>query len=185
MIFDRSCVEIDVAALKNNISEIRRVTKPDADIMAVVKADAYGHGAYEVAKTLLDNGASGLCIATIDEAIHLRQSGITARLLILGGTDSARYADAIRYNVDLAVYDYESAKSLSDEAVRLGGKCNIHVKLDTGMGRIGFFADGSSTDEIEMICKLPGLVPYGIFSHFAVADTDDDEYTKLQFDRFI
>ena len=178
MIFDRSCVEIDIAALKNNISEIRRVTNKNADIMAVVKADAYGHGAYEVAKTLLDNGASGLCI-------HLRQSGITARLLILGGTDSARYADAIRYNVDLAVYDYDSAKSLSDEAVRLGGKCNIHVKLDTGMGRIGFFADGSSTEEIEMICKLPGLVPYGIFSHFAVADTDDDEYTRLQFDRFM
>ena len=185
MIFDRSCVEIDVAALRNNISEIRRVTNSNADIMAVVKADAYGHGAYEVAKTLLDNGASGLCIATIDEAIHLRISGITARLLILGGTDSARYADAIRYNVDLAVYDYESAKSLSDEAVRLGGKCNIHVKLDTGMGRIGFFADGSSTEEIVRICQLPGLVPYGIFSHFAVADTDDDDYTRLQFDRFM
>ncbi len=185
VIFDRSCVQIDLGAIKNNICEIRRVTKPDADIMAVVKADAYGHGAYEIAKTLLENGATGLCLATIDEAIHLRQSGITARLLILSGTDIARYADAIRYNVDLAVYDIESAKMLSDVALRLNSKCNIHVKLDTGMGRIGFPTDGSSTEEIEKICELPGLVPYGIFSHFAVADTPDDDYTRRQFDFFM
>lgn len=184
-IFDRSCVEIDLEALKNNIREIRRVTSPDADIMAVVKADAYGHGAFETAKVLLENGASGLCIATIDEAIHLRRSGITARLLILGGIDVARYADAVRYRVDLAIYDKESARMLSDEAVKLGGTCDIHIKLDTGMGRIGFPADGSSVDEIEEIVALPGINPYGIFSHFAMADTDDDEYTKLQFDRFM
>ena len=93
--FDRTCVEIDKSALKSNIEEIRRITRPEADIMAVVKADAYGHGAYEVAKTLLDNGADGLCIATIGEAVHLRQSGITSRLLILGGTDIVSYEDAV------------------------------------------------------------------------------------------
>lgn len=185
MIFDRSAVQIDLSAIKNNICEIRRVTNPNADIMAVVKADAYGHGAFEVAKTLLENGATGLCLATIDEAIHLRQSGITARLLILSGTDIARYADAIRYKVDLAVYDIESAKMLSTVAVRLNSKCNIHVKLDTGMGRIGFPTDGSSTDEIAEICSLPGLVPYGIFSHFAVADTPDDDYTRQQYEYFM
>ncbi len=184
-LFDRSCVEIDLSALKNNIKEIRRVTEKNADIMAVVKADAYGHGAYECARTLIENGADGLCIATVDEAIHLRQGGITARLLILGGVDVSRYADVIRYRVDMAVYDVETARLLSDEAVKLGGSCDIHIKLDTGMGRIGFPADGSQTREIAEVCRLPGLHPYGIFSHFAVADTDDDEYTRKQFDAFM
>ncbi len=185
-IFDRSCVEIDLSALKHNIREIRRITEKDADIMAVVKADAYGHGAYETAKILLENGATGLCIATMDEAVHLRRSGITARLLLLGGTDVTRYADAIRYKVDLAIFDTESAQMLSDEAVKLGGTCDIHIKLDTGMGRIGFpGTEGSSIDEIEKICSMPGLNHYGIFSHFAVADTPDDDYTRAQFDIFM
>ena len=182
--FDRTCVEIDKSALKSNIEEIRRITSPDADIMAVVKADAYGHGAYEVAKTLLDNGADGLCIATIGEAVHLRQSGITSRLLILGGTDIVSYEDAVLYNIDLAIYDKKSAEALSNEAVRQGRVCDIHIKLDTGMGRIGFPTDGSALNEIAEICSLPGINPYGIFSHFAVADTDDDEYTYKQFEAF-
>ena len=183
-LFDRSCVEIDLSALKNNIREIRRVTSPDADIMAVVKADAYGHGAIEVAKTLLDNGANGLCIATIGEAIHLRENGITSRLLILGGTDSAYYEDAVKYDVDLAIYDEQSALILSKEAQKQGKTANIHIKLDTGMGRIGFPTDGSAVDKIVEICSLPGIVPYGVFSHFAVADTDDDEYTESQYVRY-
>lgn len=182
--FDRTCVEIDKSALKSNIEEIRRITRPEADIMAVVKADAYGHGAYEVAKTLLDNGADGLCIATIGEAVHLRQSGITSRLLILGGTDIVSYEDAVLYNIDLAIYDKASAVALSNEAVRQGRVCDIHIKLDTGMGRIGFPTDGSAIDEIAGICSLPGINPYGIFSHFAVADTDDDEYTMRQYEAF-
>lgn len=183
-LFDRSCVEIDLTALKNNIREIRRVASDDADIMAVVKADAYGHGAIEVAKTLLDNGANGLCIATIGEAIQLRENGITSRLLILGGTDSAYYEDAVKYDVDLAIYDEESARILSSEATKQGKTANIHIKLDTGMGRIGFPTDGSAIDKIAEICALPGLVPYGVFSHFAVADCDDDEYTTSQYERF-
>ena len=182
--FDRTCVEIDKSALKSNIEEIRRITRPEADIMAVVKADAYGHGAYEVAKTLLDNGADGLCIATIGEAVHLRQSGITSRLLILGGTDIVSYEDAVLYNIDLAIYDKASAVALSNEAVRQGRVCDIHIKLDTGMGRIGFPTDGSAIDEIAGICSLPGINPYGIFSHFSVADTDDDEYTMRQYEAF-
>ena len=182
--FDRTCVEIDKSALKSNIREIRRITRPEADIMAVVKADAYGHGAYEVAKTLLDNGAKGLCIATIGEAIHLRQSGITSRLLILGGTDIESYEDAVLYNIDLAIYDMESALALSEEAQRQGRVCDIHIKLDTGMTRIGFPTDGSALEQIAKICRLPGINPYGVFSHFAVADTDDDEYTMQQFEVF-
>ncbi len=183
--FDRSCVKIDLGALRHNLGEIRRITKPDADIMAVVKADAYGHGAIEVARTLVENGASGLCVATIDEAVELRKQGIEARLLILGCTDPMRYDDVVRYDVDQAVYDYDSASLLSSEAVKQNKTVNIHVKLDTGMGRIGFPTDGSGTEDIARMCRLPGLVPYGVFSHFAVADTNDDDYTRAQFDVFM
>ena len=182
--FDRTCVEIDKSALKYNIEQIRRITDPKADILAVVKADAYGHGAYETAKTLLSNGADGLCIATIGEAVHLRKNGIDSRLLILGGTDIDSYEDAVAYDVDLAIYDRESAEALSREAVKQGKTCDIHIKLDTGMSRIGFPADGSATDEIVGICRLPGINPYGILSHFDVADTDDDAYTMKQFELF-
>lgn len=182
--YDRSCVEIDLDALRHNFKEIRKVTSPGAGILAVVKADAYGHGAYETAKTLLECGAAGLCLATIDEAVDLRSRGIDAPMMTLGFTDKSRYADAVRYDIEQAVYSYDIAKALSDEAVAQGKSIKVHVKLDTGMGRIGFKADGSETEEIVRSCNLPGIIPYGVFSHFAVADTGDDEYTHRQFDAF-
>jgi len=183
--FDRSCVEIDLSALRHNYSEIRKVTSPGADIMAVVKADAYGHGAVRCAKTLIDCGASYLCVATIGEAVELRKAGIDARILILGYTDPLHFPDVVKYDIDQAVYDYEAAKVLSNEAVKQKKTVRIHIKLDTGMGRLGFIADGSSTEDIKRICELPGLDHYGVFSHFAVADTEDDEYTMKQFVSFM
>ena len=184
--FSRCCVEIDLDALKNNIREIRRVTSPNADVMAVVKADAYGHGAVVAAKTLLQNGADHLCVATIDEAIELREAGIEAKILILGFTSTKRFADVVKYDIDQAVYSLEAAEILSGEAVKAGKNVNIHIKLDTGMGRIGFstLPGASSTDEIVEISKLPNIVTYGVFSHFAVADENDDDYTRAQFKRF-
>ena len=184
-IFDRSCVEIDLDALKHNFEEIKKATTPGTGILAVVKADAYGHGALEIAKTLIDGGAAGLCLATIDEAVELRKHGIEVPMMTLGFTDPSRFADAVRFDVEQAVYSYDIAKALSDEAVRKGKKIRVHIKLDTGMGRIGFKTDGSETDEIVRACTLPGIEPYGVFSHFAVADTDDDEYTRLQYERFL
>ena len=183
-VFDRSCVEIDLDALKHNFEQIRKAVKPGTGILAVVTADAYGHGALETARTLIDSGASGLCLATIDEAVELRRHGIDVPMMTLGFTDPSRFEDAVKYDVEQSVYSYEIAKSLSDEAVKQGKPCRIHIKLDTGMGRIGFKSDGSETDEIVRSCTLPGIEPYGVFSHFAVADTDDDEYTKMQFRLF-
>ncbi|HOO48801.1 MAG TPA: alanine racemase [Saccharofermentans sp.] len=183
--FNRSCVEIDLGALKNNISEIRRITSKNAQIMAVVKADAYGHGAVTVAKTLLENGADQLCVATIDEAIELRKANINSNILILGYTDPTRFADVVSYSIDQAVYDFDTAKALSDEAIKNNKKVNIHVKIDSGMGRIGIKPGPDSTQDIDRICALEGLIPYGIFSHFAVADENDDEYTLQQFDCFM
>ena len=184
-IFDRSCVEIDLDALKHNFEEIKKAVTPGTDILAVVKADAYGHGALETAKTLIDGGAAGLCLATIDEAVELRKHGITVPMMTLGFTDSSRFEDAVRYDVEQSVYSLDIAKALSDEAVKQGKTCRIHIKLDTGMGRIGFKTDGTETDDIVRACTLPGIEPYGVFSHFAAADTDDDEYTNQQFGLFM
>lgn len=184
-VFDRSCVEIDLDALKHNFEEIKKATTDGVGILAVVKADAYGHGALEIAKTLIDSGAAGLCLATIDEAVELRKHGITVPMMTLGFTDSSRFEDAVKYDVEQSVYSYEITKALSDEAVKQGKTIKIHVKLDTGMGRIGFKTDGSETEEIVKACSLPGIEPYGVFSHFAVADTDDDEYTRGQYARFM
>lgn len=183
--YDRSCVEIDLDALKHNFEEIRKATTGGAGILAVVKADAYGHGAIEIAKTLIDSGAAGLCLATIDEAVELRKHGIDVPMMTLGFTDSVRFKDAVKYDVEQSVYSYEIAKALSDEALSQGKTIKIHIKLDTGMGRIGFKTDGSETEEIVKACTLPGIEPYGVFSHFAVADTDDDDYTREQFRLFM
>ena len=184
-VFDRSCVEIDLDALSHNYNEIRRITSPEAEIMAVVKADAYGHGAVRCARTLIGCGASYLCVATIGEAIELREAGIKTPILILGYTDPLRFKDVVKYDIDQAVYDLEAAKILSKEAVAQNKTVRIHIKLDTGMGRLGFISDGSSTEDIVEICRLPGLDHYGVFSHFAVADTEDDEYTMKQFMSFM
>ena len=183
--YDRSCVEISLDALRHNFNEIRKVTDPKAGILAVVKADAYGHGAYETATTLLECGAAGLCLATIDEAVDLRRRGIKAPMMTLGFTDKSRYADAVRFDIEQAVYSYDIAKALSDEAVSQGKQIKVHIKLDTGMGRIGFATDGTGTEDIIRSLRLPGIIPYGVFSHFAVADTDDDSYTLKQFDAFM
>lgn len=187
--FNRSCVEINLNALENNIKEIRRVVTPGADIMAVVKADAYGHGVIAVAKTLLANGANYLCVATMDEAIELRDAGIDSKILILGFTSELRLADVVKYDIDQAVYDVETAKLLSEAAVAQNKTCNIHIKLDTGMGRLGFSCKENeasfSVEEIVEISKLPGICMYGVFSHFAVADENDDDYTRAQFNTFM
>jgi alanine racemase len=184
-IFDRSCVEIDLDALKHNFEEIKKAVTPGTDILAVVKADAYGHGALETAKTLIDSGAAGLCLATIDEAVELRKHGIKVPMMTLGFTDSSRFEDAVKYDVEQSVYSLDIAQALSEEAIKQGKTCRIHIKLDTGMGRIGFKTDGSETGDIVRACTLPGIEPYGVFSHFAVADTDDDDYTSQQFDLFM
>jgi alanine racemase len=184
-IFDRSCVEIDLDALRHNFEEIKKAVTPGTGILAVVKADAYGHGALETARTLIGSGAAGLCLATIDEAVELRRHGIDVPMMTLGFTDPSRFEDAVRYDVEQSVYSYEIAKALSDEAIKQGKTCRIHIKLDTGMGRIGFKTDGSETGDIVRACTLPGIEPYGVFSHFAVADTSDDEYTRQQFGLFM
>ncbi len=185
---DKRCwAEIDLDAIAHNMKEIRSITNPDAEIMAVVKADAYGHGFLEVSRTLLENGADRLSVATLDEAVQLREHGVDVPALILGAMSGAAAADLIRYDITPAVFTYELAKALSDEAKKQGKRAKIHIKVDTGMSRIGFLAGEDNSgiaEEILRISRLPRIEIEGIFSHFAASDEYDREYTCLQYGRF-
>ncbi len=184
----RTWAEIDLDALKENIINIRKKTDKNALVMAVVKADAYGHGAVEVSKCLLENGADRLAVADLDEAIELRRAGIDAPILILGATGCPEARMLIENGITATVFDYDTAKAFSDEAIAQGKKCLVHIKIDTGMSRIGYVAgvdDDAMTDEIIRISKLPNIEVEGIFSHFATSDEADKEFTKKQFAEFL
>jgi len=154
------------------------------EIMAVVKADAYGHGVFETVPTLLENGASRLAVSMLDEAIQLREFGIKVPILVLGYTEPSRAEDIIKYNITQTVFSHELAKALSDAAVKLGRQAKIHIKIDTGMGRVGFKPGYGAVKDVVRISELPGIIIEGLFSHFASADEADPEYTRLQFERF-
>ena len=185
----RTWAEINLDALAYNMRGIREITDPHAMIMAVVKADAYGHGVVGCAKTLLDNGADRFAVATLDEAIELRREFPDVPVMILGSSMGEEAEDIIKNGIIANVYTADFARELSDIAVRLGRIARVHIKLDTGMGRIGFVInddDNSGTlDEIERIYNMPGIEIEGIFSHFSTSDEADESYTRLQFRRFI
>ncbi len=187
---NRAWTEINLDVIHNNIKAIRGYVNPSAKVLGVVKADAYGHGYLEVAKTLLNGGADALGVAFLDEAIQIRRCGIDCPILILGNSRTEDADTLILNDVMPACYEYSFAKVLSDAACNLNKKAKIHIKVDTGMGRVGFrYTDDKndrekSVTEILKIASLPGIEVDGIFTHFAVADEDDDEYTNIQFERF-
>lgn len=188
---ERAWAEIDLDAIKNNIRNIREYVKPDAKILCAVKADGYGHGYLQVARTLLDNGADWLAVACIDEAVQLRRCGIKCPILILGHVTEQESETVVKEEITPACFSYELAVSLSRAATKLGIRAKIHVKLDTGMGRVGlrYTEDESINQEtIDTILKmavLPGLDIDGIFTHFSSADEGaGDDYTKMQYRRF-
>ncbi len=187
----RTWAEVDLAALKENYENIRLAANGAAKIMAVVKADAYGHGSVRCSKLLDECGADWFAVSNLEEALELRRGGIEKPILILGYTPP-HYAAALAINnISQAVFSLTYAKSLSEEAVRLGLQVNIHIKVDTGMSRIGFLYHDSidnedSIDEIAQAVSLDGLYPEGIFTHFARADEVSGEvYTRLQFALFM
>ncbi len=184
----RAWLEIDLDAIRSNTQEIRRVTSPGAEIIGVVKADGYGHGAVEVAKCLLENGVTRLAVSQLDEAIELRQKGITAPILLLSDLEPERTEALLTYDVAQIVFTRDFADVLSRRATRAGKIAKIHIKLDTGMGRVGFqAADPQIIEDIVAISQMPGLCLEGIFTHFAVSDEVGDRevaYTKRQFDLF-
>ena len=182
---NRAWVEVNLDAIAHNLKEIRKITNKNAEICGVVKADAYGHGLLEVSKTLIKNGVTYLAVSMLDEALQLRKQGITTPILILSYTDPVRCDEIILNNITQTVFSYGLAKALSDCAVRLNKNVKFHIKIDTGMGRVGFLTGYSSIKTIIDICKLPNLIVEGIFTHFASADESDKTYTYTQFERFM
>ncbi len=184
----RTWAEINLDALEHNIKEIRRITAEDAMIMAVVKADAYGHGAVECSRVLLENGADVLGVACCNEAMQLRNAGITAPILILGASFEEEIEELITNDITFSLFSYEFAKKVSKIAEKIKKTAKIHIKLDTGMSRIGYVTgvnDDVIIDEIINISKLSYVEIEGIFSHLSTADEKNSEYTKLQFKRFM
>nr|WP_269140828.1 alanine racemase [Pectinatus frisingensis] len=177
-------VEVDLDVLAQNMREIRRLTAEKAQVTAVIKANAYGHGSCETAKVVLQNGADRLAVAELDEAIELRQHNITAPILILGTVFPEQADLVVLYGIDIPIFDYDMAKAFSDEAVRQHRNVRLHIKIDSGMGRIGYQPNETSIQEIRRISKLPGIVMEGIFTHFATADSKDKSFTNEQYKRF-
>ena len=175
--------EIDLDCIKDNIREIRKSIR-DKEIIAVVKADAYGHGAIDIAPVLLENGADKLAVAVITEALELRNNGIQSPIIILGYTPTTFAEELIRENIEQTVYDLEYAKELSKIASKNCSEINIHIAVDTGMGRIGFLPNDESIKAVEAISRLDNIRIKGIFTHFSTADEKDKEYTHYQINKF-
>ena len=177
--------EIDLKAIAHNVRQLAGVTAPNTKLMAVVKANAYGHGANQVARTALENGASYLGVARVAEGEALRQAGIKAPVLVLGYTPPANYPALLDNNLAQTVYNLATAAELSAMATREGKKVIIHIKVDTGMNRLGFgCTDTGAVRDILSIASLPRLEVEGIFTHFAAADSEDKDYTMAQWLKF-
>jgi len=155
-------------------------------IMPVIKADGYGHGALNLAQRFETLPyVWGYAVATAGEAYHLREGGIQKPILILGYTFPEDYKELVEKDIRCAVFKYDMAKALNDEAQRQGKKAYIHIKADTGMGRIGYVKGEDAVSEIRKIAALPGIETEGFFTHFAKADTPDDDFTLGQIEKFI
>lgn len=181
--FRPAWAEVNLDNLANNMREIKKISK-SKDIIAVVKADAYGHGAIDTAPVFLENGATKLAVAVISEAVELRESGINCPIMILGFTSPYSIDDLLKYNIEQTVYSYEYACEISKKAAAQDKTAKIHIALDTGMGRIGFMPQEQSLDEVYKISKLPNIIIEGLFSHFSTADEKDKSYTYTQIKKF-
>lgn len=181
----RVTADVNLDAITNNIKNIRKLVGDSTKIMAIIKADAYGHGALPVAKALDNLGVDAFGIAIIEEGIELRKAGIKKPVLILGYTPKEQYDQLIQYDISQTIFQLSSAQELSEAALKQNKKAKIHIKVDTGMSRIGFFDTEESTQDIKKIALLKGISIEGIFSHFASADETDKNSANNQLQRFL
>ncbi|MEM1485150.1 alanine racemase [Oscillospiraceae bacterium PP1C4] len=188
----RTWAEIDLDSIKHNYRQMKKRLSGDCRTMAVVKADAYGHGDGYVSRTLQKEGADWFAVSNINEAISLRKQEVTRPILILGFTPPEHAGTLAAMTISQTVYSQEYACSLSKEAQAQGVRVDCHIKVDTGMSRIGFYAqrghEAAAAAEIAQTCGLPNLDCTGIFTHFACADEyakDSEDYTLRQFDTFM
>ncbi len=188
----RTWAEINLDNLRHNYESIRAALPEGCRFLGVVKADAYGHGAPTVARLLQSCGADYLAVSCLDEALELRDGGITMPILILGHTPHEYTGTLINNDITQTVTCLAKALEYSAEAEKLGKTLKIHIKLDTGMSRLGFLCSGAHFDEgVQNVidsCRLPGIMPEGVFTHFAVSDdpgeVSSEEYTREQFTLF-
>ena len=188
----RTWAEINLDNLRHNYESIRAALPEKCRFLGVVKADAYGHGAPTVARLLQSCGADYLAVSCLDEALELRDGGITMPILILGHTPHEYTGTLINNDITQTVTCLAKALEYSAEAEKLGKRLKIHIKLDTGMSRLGFLCSGAHFDEgVQNVidsCRLPGIMPEGVFTHFAVSDdpgeVSSEEYTRAQFALF-
>ena len=181
MKFDNTYVTIDLDAISANFRAIQQ--KAGVPVMAIIKADAYGHGAIQVARQLQDSCAF-FGVSSMLEALELRDAGITTPILVLGHIQPAAFATAIRQGIRPSIFRLEDARLLSETALQEGITAPFHLVVDTGMSRIGFQATEEEADICKEICQLPGIVAEGLFSHFATADCEDLTKAKLQAEKF-
>jgi alanine racemase len=180
---------IDLDAIAGNVRVTRSSVNPNTKIMAVVKADGYGHGAIKIAKTALRNGADQLGVAIFEEGFELRRANIDAPILVLGYTPPALVESAVKLDLGHTIFDYDTACALSRAARNAGTTARVHIKLDTGMTRLGFpTGDEEREKTLRQVCaiaNLSGIFIEGVYTHFALSDGPDMSYTNRQFEQFM
>lgn len=179
--------EINLDHLAHNVRQFKELIDPDTRLMAVVKADGYGHGAVEAAKTALAGGACSLAVAIVEEGIELRRSGIEAPILVFGYTAPSLFPALVEHNLTPTIFSLDSAVQLSKQAGEQNIILPLHVKVDTGMGRLGLLPE-EAVETIARIVRLPGLKVEGLYTHLAAAEEEDPSYTNEQlvlFDRIV
>lgn len=181
--YDRCYTEISRQAILHNIRETKKRLAPGVKLLGVIKADAYGHGAVTIGHAL-QNEVDYFAVATLEEAVELREHDITLPILILGYTSPQEFEPLIAYNVMPTIYSFQDAEELSKEAGRQRRTGKLHIALDTGMTRIGFQVNESEADEIARIAALPNIEIEGMFTHFSCADQQDKTYCMGQLEKY-
>jgi alanine racemase len=174
-------LEIDLEAIRNNVRQLHQIT--GNEVMAIVKANGYGHGATHAAKAAVEAGSAWCGVGRLEEAMSLRQAGMDCRILIMGFTPATGIPEAIAQNISVTVYDYEQAKQYAEQALAIGKPLSIHAKVDTGMGRLGIMA-AEAPEFLRWLKKQKGLHIEGVFTHFARADEPQADLTEHQLERF-
>ena len=182
--YNRGYVTINLDAVYNNIDNLKANVKKGTNFIAVIKTDGYGHGAVPIAK-VIEEQVAAYGVATLDEAVNLRMHGLSKPIFIIGYTHNSQFEKLVENNCRCTIFTKEAAKELSETAIRLKKNANIHLKIDTGMSRIGFKDNEESVKIIDEISKMPGLVIEGIFTHFYASDEIDKKPAGIQYDRFV
>ena len=183
MSYQRAWAEIYLANLTHNLAAVKKLT-PSTSLMGIIKADAYGHGAVPVAKSLIDGGVSSFGVAIFEEALELRENGINENILIMGFTPEQLLGEVVRYNLTQTVFSVEGALALAVEAKKQNTRATVHIKVDTGMSRLGFLPNQESIDAICEIASNKNLIVEGIYTHCATSDSLENSFVFKQQARF-